>query len=150
MSFLLNELFDPENISLDLRSTTGGEAVWEIIEMMKASGSVAEAALFYDAVMKREKSASTATEGGVAFPHARTNLVSKITLGIGRSRAGVTFTDPLMPVHLIFVIGVPQLMVSDYLICIGALARLLNDEERRFALMRASSQEEFLEHLRED
>ena len=37
--------------------------------------------------------------------------------------------------HLIFVIAVPQQMVNDYLICVGALARLLNHEETRQALL---------------
>ncbi len=78
--------------------------------------------------MEREQKSSTVANGGVAFPHARTQLVDQILLGIGRSRKGVFFGEGKEPVHLIFVIAVPQQMVNDYLICVGALARLVRHE----------------------
>ena len=101
--------------------------------------------------MEREQKSSTVANGGVAFPHARTNLVSEILLGIGRSKEGVVFPGRTDTVHLLFVIAVPQQMVNDYLICVGALARLLKSGERREALQSASTPEEFFENLaRED
>jgi mannitol/fructose-specific phosphotransferase system IIA component (Ntr-type) len=51
-------------------------------------------------------------------------------------------------VHLIFVIAVPQQMVNDYLICVGALARLLRLEGTRQALLAAATPAEFLDQLR--
>ena len=71
-------------------------------------------------------------------------------LGIGRSKAGVIFPGHDDLVHLIFVIAVPQQMVNDYLICVGALARLLNEEKRREALLAASTPAEFFDRLRDD
>ncbi len=68
-------------------------------------------------------------------------------LGIGRSVEGVSF-GPDQRAHLIFVIGVPQRLVSDYLVCVGALARLTRDEEIRQALLRAETTVEFVELLR--
>ena len=49
-----------------------------------------------------------------------------------------------------FLIAVPQQMVNDYLICVGGLARRLNNEETRQALLEASTPAEFLERLRRD
>ena len=46
---------------------------------------------FFELVMEREGKSSTVANGGVAFPHARTDLVERILLGIGRSKGGVTF-----------------------------------------------------------
>jgi mannitol/fructose-specific phosphotransferase system IIA component (Ntr-type) len=100
--------------------------------------------------MEREGKSSTVANGGVAFPHARTGLVEELLLGIGRSRAGVSFGDSKNPVHLIFVIAVPQQMVNDYLICVGSLARLLNDDKRRAALMAAETPAEFFAELRRE
>jgi mannitol/fructose-specific phosphotransferase system IIA component (Ntr-type) len=71
-------------------------------------------------------------------------------LGIGRSKAGINFAGRADLVHLIFLIGVPQQMVNDYLICVGALARLLKNEERREALLTASTSAEFFERLRSE
>ncbi|MBA3961307.1 MAG: PTS sugar transporter subunit IIA [Chthoniobacterales bacterium] len=150
ISIPLADFFSEKHLALDLRSTTAGEAVWEIVERLRESGDLNEAEKFYDLVMEREQKSSTVANGGVAFPHARTNLVDRILLGIGRSKAGVTFSDSAEPVHLLFVIAVPQQMVNDYLICVGALARLLKNEDRRKALLEATTAAEFFEELQRD
>jgi mannitol/fructose-specific phosphotransferase system IIA component (Ntr-type) len=41
--------------------------------------------------------------------------------------------------QLIFLIGVPQRLVNDYLICLGTLARVLKDDAVREALMGAQT-----------
>ncbi len=147
-SFLLTDLFSEKHLVLDLQGKTAGEAIWEIVRQMRESEELSEPEKFYELVMEREQKSSTVANGGVAFPHARTNLVNEILLGIGRSKEGVTFVGRDKPVHLIFVIAVPQQMVNDYLICVGALARLLKSEERRADLMTASTATEFFDRLR--
>jgi mannitol/fructose-specific phosphotransferase system IIA component (Ntr-type) len=150
ISSLLDGLLDPKHVALDLRGSTVGEAVWEIVELLRESGELSKTKEFFEAVMAREEKASTVANGGVAFPHARTELVEQILLGIGRSSKGISFGDEENLVHLIFLIAVPQQMVNDYLICVGGLARRLNNEETRQALLDASTPAEFLERLRRD
>ena len=148
ISPLLDGLLDPKHVALDLRGSTAGEAVWEIVELLREIGELNKPSEFFEAVMAREEKASTVANGGVAFPHARTELVDRILLGIGRSRKGVVFDGQKDLVHLIFVIAVPQQMVNDYLICVGALARLLRLEGTRQALLAAATSAEFLDQLR--
>lgn len=148
ISPLLDGLLDSKHVALDLRGRTAGEAVWEIIELLRESGELAYAKEFFEAVMAREEKSSTVANGGVAFPHARTELVGQLVLGIGRSVAGVPFGEKAELAHLIFVIAVPQQMVNDYLICVGSLARRLNNEATRRALLEAATPAEFLERLR--
>ena len=147
ISSLLTDLFSEQHLALELQVKTAGEAVWEIVERLRDSGALAEPAKFYDLVMEREEKSSTVANGGVAFPHARTNLVENLLLGIGRSKEGIPFAGRADLVHLIFVIAVPQQMVNDYLICVGALARLLKDADRRQALLAAATPAEFFEEL---
>ncbi len=147
ISPLLTELFAEKRLVLDLQSQTAGEAVWEIVQRLRENSELNDAEKFYDAVMEREQKSSTVANGGVAFPHARTQLVGELLLGIGRSKPGVVFPGRADLVHLIFVIAVPQQMVNDYLICVGALARLLKSEERRRALLAAETPAEFFEEL---
>ncbi|MEO6871163.1 MAG: PTS sugar transporter subunit IIA [Chthoniobacterales bacterium] len=149
-SFLLTDLFSEQYLALDLKGKTAGEAIWEIVERLRDGGELTESAQFYDLVMEREEKSSTVANGGVAFPHARTNLVEKLLLGIGRSKAGIPFAGRADLVHLIFVIAVPQQMVNDYLICVGALARLLKNEDRRKALLEAATPAEFFEELQRE
>ena len=86
-------------------------------------------------------------ENDVVFPHARTDLVDQIVLGIGRSRAGIPFGQNATRARLIFVIGVPQQLVNDYLICVGTLARLVKDDATRSSLLNAETSREFLDAL---
>jgi mannitol/fructose-specific phosphotransferase system IIA component (Ntr-type) len=148
MSALLNELLDPRQIALDLRARTQGEAIIEIAELLRGTGRVTDCSAFADAVMDRESRSSTNTGEGVAFPHARTNLVQEIVLGIGRSRQGVQFGTVHPPVHLIFLVGVPRRMVKDYLVCVGAIARVVKDETNRAALTKTDEPGEFIEIMR--
>jgi mannitol/fructose-specific phosphotransferase system IIA component (Ntr-type) len=146
-AFQLTDLFSEKHLVLDLHGTTAGEAIWEIVERLRESGEVSQAEKFYELVMEREEKSSTVANGGVAFPHARTDLVEEIVLGIGRSKTGINFAGRADLVDLIFLIGVPQQMVNDYLICVGALARLLKSDTRREALVEATTPAEFLEEL---
>ena len=148
MPALLSEILDPKQVSLELHEATAAEAILEIVELLRDNGRVNDFYKLADAVMEREGRTSTNTGEGIAFPHARTNLVDRIVLGIGRSTPGIPFGYSNEPVHLIFLIGVPQRMVTDYLICVGALARVVKDKERRAALMAATTPEEFVELLR--
>ncbi|MGI8956402.1 MAG: PTS sugar transporter subunit IIA [Chthoniobacterales bacterium] len=150
ISPLLDGLLNPKHVLLDLRGKTAGEAIWEIVEVLRESGELNKATEFFQAVMAREEKTSTVANRGVAFPHARTDLVEEILLGIGRSARGISFGDEENLVHLVFLIAVPQQMVNDYLICVGGLARRLSKDATRQALREASTPAEFLERLRAD
>jgi hypothetical protein len=50
--------------------------------------------------------------------------------------------------RLIFVVAVPRQLITDYLICVGALARLTRDGATRTALLQAQTTAGFLEELR--
>ena len=145
---MLSEILDPKLVVLELREGTAAEAILEIAELLRDQGHVQDYYKFADAVMEREGRSSTNTGEGVAFPHARTDLVQRIILGIGRSAAGIRFGPAKELVHLIFLVGVPKQMVTDYLVCVGAIARVVKDKAKRDALIATTSAEEFVELLR--
>ncbi|HEV2803807.1 MAG TPA: PTS sugar transporter subunit IIA [Chthoniobacterales bacterium] len=149
MSARLNEILDPKLVVLELREQTAAEAILEIVQNLRDNGFVEDFYKLADAVMEREGRTSTNTGEGVAFPHARTDLVNRLVLGIGRSKEGIPFGYSSELVHLIFLVGVPQRMVTDYLVCVGGLARVVKDKARRDALMAATTAEEFVEVVRE-
>jgi len=148
MSALLSEILDPKLVVLELREETAAEAILEIVERLRNNGLVQDYYRLADAVMEREGRTSTNTGEGVAFPHARTDLVDRIILGIGRSTVGIRFGHSGDLVHLVFLVGVPQRMVTDYLVCLGTLARVVKDQAQRDALMAAATAEEFIELVR--
>ncbi|MEP6809947.1 MAG: PTS sugar transporter subunit IIA [Chthoniobacterales bacterium] len=145
---MLADLLHEENIALELAAATRAEALREIVSRMTAGGALRDAGKFLAEVLAREEVHTTFMGNGVAFPHARTDLTEEIVLGIGRSRAGIPFGENGELAHLIFVIGVPKRMVTDYLVCVGALARLTKDEKSRSALLSVGSAGELVEILR--
>jgi mannitol/fructose-specific phosphotransferase system IIA component (Ntr-type) len=149
MSARLAEILDPNLVVLELREQTAADAILEIVERLRDHKLVHDFYKLADAIMEREGKTSTNTGEGVAFPHARTDLVDRLVLGIGRSTAGIPFGYSNDLVHLIFLLGVPQRMVTDYLVCVGALARVVRDKAGQDALMAAATAEEFVELIRE-
>jgi mannitol/fructose-specific phosphotransferase system IIA component (Ntr-type) len=147
MAITLTDLLDEKEVILGLRSRKVPNALREIIELLAQNGKIDNPEAFFEKVLAREQPHPSVVENGVAFPHARTDLVDEIVVGIGRSRAGIPFCQNGVRARLIFVIGVPERLVNDYLICVGALVRLLRDDTIRSALLHAQTPREFIDAL---
>src|SRR5258707_110448 len=102
MAIALAELIDSRQIALNLRARTQSEAMREIVDLLVATGKIDNTDRFLNKLQGREKTNSTYTADGVAFPHARTKLVDEIVVGIGRSEAGIPWTGKGEIAHLIF------------------------------------------------
>lgn len=148
MPIALADLLDEQQVILRLRSRKPANAIREIVQLFAHTGRIANAEAFLEQVLARERTHSSIVQNGVVFPHARTDLVDEIVVGIGRSRAGVPFGEDQQRGHLIFVIAVPERLVGDYLISVGTLARLVQDETIRSTLSRAETPREFVDTLK--
>ena len=147
MAITLADLLDEKQVILRLRSRKPANALREIVQLLANNGKIENPEKFLEQGLAREHAHPSVVEYGVVFPHARTDLVNEIVLGIGRSRAGIPFGANGNRARLIFVIGVPQQLVNDYLICVGTLARLVKDEAIRSTLLRVETPREFLDAL---
>jgi mannitol/fructose-specific phosphotransferase system IIA component (Ntr-type) len=147
MAIALSELLDEKQVILRLRSRKLPNALREIILLLAQNGKIDDAERFFEQVLAREQAHPSVVENGVTFPHARTDLVNEIVIGIGRSRAGIPAGANQHRAQLIFVIGVPERLVNDYLICVGTLVRLVKDEAIRTTLVEAQTPRQFLDAL---
>ena len=147
MAIALPELLDDRQVLLRLRSRRLPNALREIIHLLAQNGKIENPDKFLEEVVAREQAHPSEVQDGVAFPHARTDLVREIVIGIGRSRAGIPVGPNRQRAQLIFVIGVPERLVNDYLICVGTVARLVKDDAVRDTLLKAETAREFLDAL---
>ncbi len=147
MSIALADLVDPKQITLNLRAETQEEAMREIVGLLVGAGKIDNPEKFLEQLKAREAANSTYAADGVAFPHARTKLVDEIVVGIGRSEAGIPWTGKGEVAHLIFLIAVPERLISDYLVVVGAIARTTKDRPLRTLLLHAESVDEFVATL---
>ncbi len=147
MPIALADLLDEQQVILRLRSRKPVNAIREIVQSIAHTGKIANADAFLEQVLARERTHSSVVQNGVVFPHARTDLVDEIVIGIGRSRAGVPFGEDHQRAQLIFVIGVPERLVGDYLISVGTLVRLLQNDTIRSTLLNVETPREFIDAL---
>ena len=153
MPIALADLLTEHQVILRLRSRKPANAIREIVDVLASDNcgrKIAKPEAFLEQVFAREQAHSSVVENDVAFPHARTDLVDEIVIGVGRSRAGISFGGNQQRAHLVFVIGVPERLLSDYLVCVGTLARLVKDQTIRSRLLNAETPREFIEALTSD
>src|SRR6476469_3342215 len=150
MPIALADLLTEQQVILRLRSRRPANAIREIVDVLASDitgRKIAKPEAFLEQVFAREQTHSSVVEDGVVFPHARTDLVDEIVIGVGRSRAGIPFGENQQRAHLIFVIGVPERLLSDYLVCVGTLARMVKDDTIRSRLLNAETSRQFIDAL---
>jgi len=153
MPIVLADLLTEQQVILRLRSRKPLNAIREIVNVLASDirgRKIGNPEAFFEQVLAREQTHPSIVENGLAFPHVRTDLVDEIVIGIGRSRAGIPFGENQQRAHLIFMIGVPERLLSDYLVCVGTLARLVKDQMIRSILLNADTPHEFIQALTAD
>ena len=143
----ISSLLKPEQIKMELSQQKRCNAINEVAQLLQSNPNVTNFAGFYEELLAREKIESTCLGNEIAFPHARTDSLKGMVLAIGRSTQGVWFENSCQTVKLIFVIGTPKRMVTDYLSVVGGLARLLKDAPTREKLISVPTVEEFIATL---
>src|ERR1041385_7209508 len=102
MAIALADILDERQVALQLRSRRQPSAIRQLVALLENTGRVTRPADFVAQVEAREKTISALAENGVAFPHARTELVDDVALAIGRSRAAIPWNDKGERARLIF------------------------------------------------
>lgn len=139
-------LLRPEAIQLNLRAQQKNAALREVASLLQPLNLIANFDSFYREILERERVSNTALGHDVAIPHARTDQCNQIIIAVGRAAEGIDFdAKEAGPVRLIFLIGTPKLMVTDYLRLVGNLARLLRRDDVRQQLLTAPDPATFIQ-----
>ena len=138
-------LLRPETIKLNIQAKQKAPALREVAELLAQTNCVTNFDAFFQEILDRERVSNTALGHDVAIPHARTEQCSAILIAVGRSSDGIDFeAKDGLPVRLIFLIGTPKQMVTDYLRVVGNLARLLRQDNVRQQLLDAPDAASFI------
>jgi nitrogen PTS system EIIA component len=146
----IEHVFGPGTVVCDLHSTDKYDAIREVIHRAAAFREIPDARAFEEAVLSRERLQSTGLGHGVAVAHGRMPGITRIMIGLGLSRHGVSFDAPdRAPVHLLFVIASPAGVTLDYLQALSTLVRCVRRPSFRDALIGAPAAEVVEERIRE-
>jgi mannitol/fructose-specific phosphotransferase system IIA component (Ntr-type) len=141
-------LLRPAAIKLNLQATDKTGALREVASLLAECNCVVDFDAFFTEIMDRERVSNTALGYDVAIPHARTEQCSEILISVGRSPTGINFeAKDGEPVRLIFLIGTPKQMVTEYLRVVGNLARLLRQDVLRQQLLDAPDAAAFIKAI---
>ena len=146
---MLAELLDFELIRLNLEATSRDGALRELVGILKINEKAR--ALILNLLVEREKLGSTGIGKGVAIPHCRSLILNKLTVAVGRFPKGVEF-DAMdkKPSHLFFLVAAPPKdKGNQYLLTLGAIAKVAKDMGKNDKLCTAQTAEEFLARLKE-
>jgi len=143
----LRELFTPESVKLDLTSDSKDEVLKELIQLLGLDDK--SEAILFKTLKRRENLGSTGIGRGIAIPHCRSLVASKLRLAYGRKPEGMEFAAiDDQPVHNFFLIVAPPLEVSNqYLPVLGKVAQFAKDPDIPGILASLSTPQEFLDLL---
>jgi PTS system nitrogen regulatory IIA component len=145
----LTDFFAPDAISTDLRGGTRDEILAELVGLLKLDEPASDTLLRM--LQRRETLGSTGVGRGIAIPHCRSLVVSRLRLAYGHRRQGVEYQAiDNGPVFDFFLIVAPPLEVSNqYLPVLGKIAQFAKEPDLPSRLAALQSADDFLKLLGE-
>ena len=145
----LREFFSEDAVQLELQASSKDDILRELIALLKL-GEKDEGMLF-KMLKRRENLGSTGIGRGIAIPHCRSLVVSKLRVAFGRKKAGVDFKAiDDKPVHFFFLIVAPPLEVSNqYLPVLGKIAQFSKEADVPERMLQLGHAGQFMELLKE-
>jgi PTS system fructose-specific IIC component/PTS system nitrogen regulatory IIA component len=127
---LLQDVFSPEFIKVDLEAEDKDEAFEELTDFFCQSHSSNIREEILGALREREAKMSTGIQKGIAIPHGNTNAVKTVSGVLGISRKGIEY-DSLdgNPVYLLFMLIAPREDSETHLRILKRMAELLENPE---------------------
>jgi PTS system nitrogen regulatory IIA component len=145
----LRDFFSEDAIKLELAGNTKDEILKELIGLLglddKSEG------MLFKMLKRRENLGSTGIGRGIAIPHCRSLVVTKLRVAFGRKPQGVDFKAiDEKPVYFFFLIVAPPLEVSNqYLPVLGKIAQFSKESDVPERLLKIKQPREFMELLEE-
>jgi mannitol/fructose-specific phosphotransferase system IIA component (Ntr-type) len=137
-------LAQPDALVLDLVANSREAAICGLHALLAKSPAVKDAPQLLHGLLERAMLAPVCIAPDVALPHARTDAVERVVIGVARLAApGVGFDADHPQVRLIFMVGTPKQQVEEYLLAVAAITRLLKMEGVRAGLLAARTEAEF-------
>jgi PTS system nitrogen regulatory IIA component len=145
----LNDFFSPDAISLDLKGGTKDEILAELVGLLGLDAQASETLLRM--LQRRESLGSTGVGRGIAIPHCRSLVISRLRLAYGHRRQAIAFEAiDNRPVFDFFLIVAPPLEISNqYLPVLGKIAQLAKEPDVPNRLAALTSADGFFRLLEE-
>jgi mannitol/fructose-specific phosphotransferase system IIA component (Ntr-type) len=145
----LADFYAPDTISVDLQGGSKDEILAELVGLLRLDDRATDTLLRM--LQRRESLGSTGVGRGIAIPHCRSLVVSRLRLAYGHHRRGVEYQAiDNRPAFDFFLIVAPPLEVSNqYLPILGKIAQFAKDADIPERLAGLQTADDFLRLLGE-
>jgi mannitol/fructose-specific phosphotransferase system IIA component (Ntr-type) len=145
----LREFFSEDAVELELAGNNKDDVLKELIALLKLDEK--SEGMLFKMLKRRENLGSTGIGRGIAIPHCRSLVVTKLRVAFGRKPHGVDFKAiDEKPVFFFFLIVAPPLEVSNqYLPVLGKIAQFSKEPDVPQRLLALKEPHEFMKLLEE-
>lgn len=144
----IKQMIHSNLVKTNLKAKTKEEAIDELSNLLASAGKISDEKTFISEVMKREELMSTAFEGGIVMPHAKTSAVKEACIAIGISKSGIDCgsSDGELS-KLFFVIAMPESANNLHVQALSEITGKLLDEDLKRELLNANDASYVIEIL---
>ncbi len=144
----LRKVLPQETILMNMESETKNEAIEEMVDCLVAAGKIRNREAAVTAILDREKKMSTGMQHGIAVPHGKTDTVNELVAAIALKHDGIDFDSLDGQPSTIFIMTLSPLnRAGPHIQFLAEMSQLLNDAERRRAVLQSRNPQELLEVL---
>ncbi|QEN06538.1 PTS sugar transporter subunit IIA [Oceanispirochaeta crateris] len=144
------DLITEDCVKVPLTGTTKKVVLREMLEHLENAGKINDVETIYTALLLREDQGSTGLGAGIAVPHAKTEAVKDLVLGVGISPAGIDF-DAVdgQPSKIFFLVLAPPEQSGKHLQVLSEIARISQSAAFLRVLISSQTAAEVVEMFRE-
>ncbi len=144
----LRKLLSENTIRMQLTSDTKKGVIAEMINSLADAGKIRDRETALSAIIEREKKMSTGMQHGIAIPHGKTDTVDELVATVALKPEGVDFEALDGQPSTIFIMTLsPINRAGPHIQFLAEMSQLLNDPQRREAVLRSQSPRELLDVL---
>jgi len=136
----LSKLLTPDRIRVPLEASDKTAVITQLIDMLASTGGVLNRDAALKAVLKREAERTTGIGYGLAIPHGKSDGCDQLALAAGKPAQPVDFQSlDGRPVTFVVLLISPPDQTGPHIQALAKISRLMNLEEFRTAVAKASS-----------
>lgn len=142
----LSKVFDPALIKIDMTAVTKEDAIGQLVDLFCQRYRDKSRQAIMEAITEREKLGNTSLGRGIAFPHARTDIVTGLHAVIGIIPQGLPAdTADKKPLHAVILLLTPRNISKNYLQTLSGLASFTRKAGSLRSLIKAKSPQEVIQ-----
>lgn len=123
-----SSLFSDKEILCNTTETNRDSVIGSLLKKLAIEKGIGNYVEAYKQVIEREEISSTVIAPGIAMPHARSDAVDKLTIGIATSQSGVDFKCNGKPeTKLVVLIFCPKKDPAAYLQAVSSISKICNN-----------------------